>query len=73
MVSHCGTNNHREEYVKELQKHIGVDIYGQCGNLTCPRQNEGRWVSGPVCYEMIGKKYKFYLSFENSFCKDYGI
>jgi alpha-1,3-fucosyltransferase len=25
----------------------------------------------PHCYEMISKKYYFYLSFENSICKDY--
>jgi len=26
----------------------------------------------PECYELLGQKYKFYLSFENSLCEDYG-
>lgn len=42
-----------------------TDIYGKCGKLKCPRsiQNE--------CYDMMEENYKFYLSFENSICKDY--
>ena len=72
MVSHCNTNSKREDYVRQLQKHIQVDIYGGCGNLShCPRDKH--WISEPQCYDMISRKYKFYLSFENSFCKDYGI
>ena len=31
LVSHCKSDNKREEYVKQLQKHINVDIYGGCG------------------------------------------
>ncbi len=65
MVSHCSTVSHRELLVKELQKYIPVDIYGYCGPLRCdPKDEEG-------CYEKLGRKYKFYLSFENSLCKDY--
>ena len=73
-ASNCGpTRSRREEYVKELQKYIPVDVYGTCGPLKCPvnaptllaaRRNE-------ECYEMLEKKYKFYLSFENNYCKDY--
>lgn len=33
MGSNCGSNNHRWKYVKELQKHLNVDIYGKCGTL----------------------------------------
>lgn len=33
MGSNCGSQNHRWEYVKELQKHIPVDVYGACGPL----------------------------------------
>lgn len=33
MGSNCNTNNKRWEYVRELQKHINVDVYGQCGTL----------------------------------------
>jgi hypothetical protein len=32
-VSNCDTPSNRMEYVKALQKHIQVDIFGQCGHL----------------------------------------
>ncbi|EFX62482.1 hypothetical protein DAPPUDRAFT_336888 [Daphnia pulex] len=71
MVSHCETHNQREKYVAELQKYVDVDIYGKCGNgkLFCPRH--GMFHSEPHCNKVIESTYKFYLSFENSFCKDY--
>lgn len=31
--SNCGGKNNRWEYVKELQKHMKVDVYGRCGPL----------------------------------------
>jgi hypothetical protein len=37
MVSNCGGKNKRWAYVKELRKHIPVDVYGACGNLRCAR------------------------------------
>jgi len=48
--------------------YINVDVFGKCGNMTC---NKEGGVSSEKCYEMIEKKYKFYLSFENSLCQDY--
>ena len=36
-VSHCSTESGRELYVRELQKHIEVDVYGACGPLKCPQ------------------------------------
>ncbi|KAH9504727.1 hypothetical protein Btru_062655 [Bulinus truncatus] len=64
-VSHCDTQSKREEYVKEMQKYIDVDIYGACGKLKCPRSARDQ------CEAMLNHTYKFYLSFENSFCFDY--
>ncbi|XP_071110790.1 glycoprotein 3-alpha-L-fucosyltransferase A-like isoform X3 [Haliotis cracherodii] len=61
LVSHCDTQSKRKEYVEELRKYIDVDIYGKCGNLTC---------EGQQC-DNLWNKYWFYLSFENSMCKDY--
>ncbi|XP_046363751.2 glycoprotein 3-alpha-L-fucosyltransferase A-like [Haliotis rufescens] len=61
-VSHCKTQSKRGEYVKELRKYIDVDIYGKCGNLTCAK--------GQRC-DGVWSNYWFYLSFENSLCKDY--
>jgi hypothetical protein len=63
-VSNCGARTRRLEYARELQKYIGVDIYGSCGDKTCPRGD-------PQCTNLLNKDYKFYLSFENSHCKDY--
>ncbi|XP_065578654.1 alpha-(1,3)-fucosyltransferase C-like [Artemia franciscana] len=65
MVSNCFTSSGREDYVKELSKHIPIEIYGDCGSSSCPKSRMKQ------CYEMIEKDYKFYLSFENSLCKDY--
>ncbi|XP_055880072.1 alpha-(1,3)-fucosyltransferase C-like isoform X3 [Biomphalaria glabrata] len=64
-VSNCDTPSQREQYVQVLQKYIEVDIYGKCGNLSCPRS------AGSDCESLLGKSYKFYLSFENSLCLDY--
>ena len=64
-VSHCETNSKRELYVNELQKYIGVDIYGKCGTLKCGSKR-GR---EEKCYRMLQKKYHFYLSFENALCR----
>ena len=67
MVSNCGTHSQREDYVKELQEHISVDIYGGCGKFKCKKvQNDAN-----KCLEHLDENYKFYLSFENSVCNDY--
>lgn len=65
LVSNCKTNNKREEYVKELQKYIDVDIYGSCGTYNCSKNESEK------CFKMMENDYYFYLSFENSFCEDY--
>ncbi|KAK6192091.1 hypothetical protein SNE40_003632 [Patella caerulea] len=64
-VSNCYTQSKRNEFVIELQKKIKVDIYGKCGSLTCGKD------SNDNCLKMLDNDYKFYLSFENSLCKDY--
>ncbi|XP_059179696.1 alpha-(1,3)-fucosyltransferase C-like [Physella acuta] len=61
MVSNCGAPSKRNNYVQEMQKYIEVDIYGACGQ---PCKQE-------VCDDLLRHHYKFYLSFENSHCKDY--
>ena len=67
MVSNCRTRSMRHHYVRELRKYIDVDVYGKCGAFKCG-DNRGRQFE---CYNQLQKKYKFYLSFENSECKDY--
>ncbi|XP_055958757.1 alpha-(1,3)-fucosyltransferase C [Patella vulgata] len=61
--SNCGVASQREKYIKLLRKYIPVDFYGRCGNLTCPKSYD--------CFISNAKTYKFYLSFENSLCRDY--
>lgn len=66
-VSHCKTFSRRESLVEELRRHIPVDIFGTCpfGNQVCGKKE------GEDCLKLLHLKYKFYLSFENSICKDY--
>ena len=64
-VSNCAAPSKRQEYVRELQKHIPVDIFGACGPHKCSR---GR---GDSCLKQWEKTYKFYISFENNICDDY--
>ncbi|XP_014360625.2 alpha-(1,3)-fucosyltransferase C-like [Papilio machaon] len=70
LVSNCNGRSGRDEIVKHLQKHLRryeltVDIYGYCGPYKCPRELMYS------CLNMLGQKYYFYLSFENSFAEDY--
>lgn len=69
--SHCGTQSQREHYVKAMKKHAPVDVYGLCGDLECEWDEKNGGVSTSACLEMVERDYKFYLSFENSFCNDY--
>ena len=70
IVSNCKSHSKREELVKSIQKLISVDIYGACGTLKCPRSGGGG-DAGWKCYQMMDKRYKFYLAWENAFCKEY--
>lgn len=65
MVSHCNTDSRRETYVERLRKVIGVDVFGKCGDLVCqPKASD-------ACLREAARNYSFYLSFENSLCRDY--
>ncbi|KAK3759292.1 hypothetical protein RRG08_021239 [Elysia crispata] len=52
-----------ETNMKEMQKYIDIDIYGKCGQ-PCEVFDE-------ICVPNFVNTYRFYLSFENSFCTDY--
>ncbi|XP_057369403.1 alpha-(1,3)-fucosyltransferase C-like [Daphnia carinata] len=58
------THGRREDYIRQLGQYMPVDIYGNCGNLTCLPKNSDR------CNNLLDE-YKFYLSAENSLCADY--
>ena len=63
LVSNCYTPSRREFYVRLLRRYVKVDVFGGCGR---PCTNNS-------CHADLGKsgKYKFYLAFENSACRDY--
>ncbi|XP_023221231.1 glycoprotein 3-alpha-L-fucosyltransferase A-like [Centruroides sculpturatus] len=65
LVSNCDAASNREDYAHELGRYIQVDIYGNCGKKYCPH------IPASECYRKLGRNYRFYLSFENSICKDY--
>jgi hypothetical protein len=64
IVSNCKTFSQREEYIKELNKYIQIDIYGKCG-VSCLEDQNNRQCKINLT------EYYFYLSFENSRCKSY--
>ena len=62
MVSYCHARSGRDDLTESLMKFVKVDIYGNCGPMSCSHSDN--------CYEILGKQYKFYLAFENSLCTD---
>jgi len=65
-VGHCRTSSRREVYAAALAEHIDVHKYGCGGGYSCPRWDNRR------CHSvLLNNDYKFYLSFENSLCRDY--
>ncbi|KAF2888824.1 hypothetical protein ILUMI_17349 [Ignelater luminosus] len=71
MASNCNAESSRQYLGKEIQKFMNVDVYGRCGNLTCAKKKGDPKISAAECYDMIEKNYKFYFSWENSYCTDY--
>ena len=67
-VSNCKSPSHRWQLYKELSRHVSIDIYGGCGPNKCKRTRQS---TSNTCMEQLGRKYKFYLAFENALCKDY--
>ena len=46
-----------------MQTNLTVDVYGKCGPLKCPNDT--------ACLSLLTSRYRYYLSFENSFCRHY--
>lgn len=68
ITSHCDTYSKRLEYIKELQKYINVDILGDCGE---PWNCGEVWIHDDDCFSLLNNSYRFYLAFENAFCRGY--
>ena len=71
-VSHCTDRSLRMTFTKQLQKYIKVDVIGNCSNERLPKDNRifvGLKLSDVGAANI--NKYKFYLSFENTYCTDY--
>ncbi len=65
MISSCQAPSRRLEYIEELKRFVSVDVYGKCGEKKCAEGASG-------CEkEILARKYKFYLAFENSLCSEY--
>jgi len=62
LISSCNAPSSRSLYIRELQNHVAVRIFGKCGQ-PCPKDQD--------CREYISKNYRFFLLFENSICRDY--
>ena len=73
VISNCGNTEmaKRMEYINELRKYINVDVFGKCGK-PCPTHFRVNNMKGD-CKDIIGKEYKFYFAFENSFCSEYKL
>lgn len=64
-ISWIGSNcDRRLEIIHEVQKLAQVDTYGKCGDVEIP------WGEHKAVFDTL-KKYRFYLSLENSCCDDY--
>ncbi|RNA03451.1 alpha-(1-3)-fucosyltransferase C-like [Brachionus plicatilis] len=66
VISNCKSNSGRDIFINKLKQFIPVSIYGKCGKICTDK-----FKALSKCKRLIGKKYKFYLSFENSICNGY--
>ena len=62
LVSNCWSPG-RMGWIKKMQQYIDVKVYGKCGSACSTSKRH-------ECMAKL-KKYKFYLTFENSYCRDY--
>ena len=70
--SSCDTPSMRDDWVKELMKHIQVDSYGSClNNKPLPESLAGSEQFENTEYYGLLAKYKFVIAVENAVCDDY--
>ncbi|XP_060588494.1 alpha-(1,3)-fucosyltransferase fut-6-like isoform X2 [Ruditapes philippinarum] len=66
-ISNCFDAGRRYQIIKELNKFIDIDKYGKCYNRVC---GDTAHQDDQSCGRLL-RNYKFYIAFENNFCKDY--
>ncbi|XP_035825222.1 alpha-(1,3)-fucosyltransferase C [Aplysia californica] len=59
--SNCVDQSRRRRVVNQLSRHLPIDMYGDCGNLTLGKSEQ----------DSVLTNYRFFLSFESSLCRDY--
>jgi hypothetical protein len=71
-VSNCHTTQTqwRQRYALELEKHVKIHTFGQCGHPD-PCENTANSDDRRSCAQHTMQGYKFYLAFENSLCRHY--
>ncbi|KAL3890059.1 hypothetical protein ACJMK2_002356 [Sinanodonta woodiana] len=67
-ISNCKDYARRYRLVKEVNKYLDVDLLGKCYGKLCGYDSEDPLEE--ECGDVM-KEYRFYLAFENSFCRDY--
>ena len=65
-VSHCETSSRREDYVRQLNQSMPINVYGKC-----PEWSPIASPSFEEFFQIVKADYKMYLAFENSLCQDY--
>lgn len=78
LANECDTHSNRELYIEELKQYLEIDIYGKCGQQSCPsRASESELLKGSdsenveECFNQLAQDYLFAIVFENSNCRDY--
>ncbi|XP_066974351.1 alpha-(1,3)-fucosyltransferase C-like isoform X2 [Macrobrachium rosenbergii] len=74
LISNCGAESNRLQYIKRVQAYAPVDIYGRCGNLSCGGSMyvwHNYNTSTDPCLKVAGENYLFYFAFENNYCDEY--
>lgn len=64
MISNCYSHNAREDYLRRLQSVIPITRLGHCTRQKCR-------LARFACLDQLAEHHPFYLSFENSLCRDY--
>ena len=59
----CHTPSRREQYVRELGRHMAVDVLGPCGDASCG--------TAPQCLAELAGNHTFYLALEAAHCPDF--